>query len=144
MNRRLSDLRPLLVVDDDQMNLALTKVLLKRAGIPNPVLTAMSGEEAQSVLRKRCRCSGARRVEKPIVVLLDINLPGISGFGVLKWLRTKPAFRDVKVVIWTTSNDEEDQRRARELNADAYLIKFAKAPALGAVLRKLVGDPSAI
>jgi CheY-like chemotaxis protein len=131
-------LRPVLVVDDDEENLELTRVLLKKARIPNPIITACSGEEAKDVLRKRCMACGARRFEKPLLVLLDIKMPGISGLDVLRWIRRKAAFRNVKVVMWTTSDDENDEKRAQELKADAYLQKFPSAAILGAIIRAVL------
>lgn len=131
-------LRPLLVVDDDAENLELTKLLLSRARIQNPVITARGGEEAEDILRRCCEASGARRSSKPVLVLLDLNMPGISGLEVLQWLRRQPALGDVKVVVWTSSMDENDERRARELKADAYLLKFPNAAILGAVVRGCV------
>jgi CheY-like chemotaxis protein len=123
------------LVDDDADSRALTQRLLARAGILNPVVEAGSGEEAKQYLRRCCLAAGARRGAKPAVVLLDIKMPEVSGFDVLKWIRRRKAFRHTKIVMWSTSDDEDDYRRSHELRADGFLVKFPSPAVFGSMMR---------
>jgi CheY-like chemotaxis protein len=133
--KRSSHLRPILVVDDDIDALSLTEALLKRAKVANPVITARSADEAKALLRKACPAAGGRRSEKPILVLLDVNMPGPSGFDVLQWIRRRKTFDRTGVVMWSTSVDPTDRKRATAPKADAFLDKFPSALLLGAIVR---------
>jgi len=59
----------------------------------------------------------------PLVVLLDINLPGCSGFEVLKWLRGEPQFEDLPVVMFSSSPRPEDKKKAHALGANDFMEK---------------------
>ena len=134
-----SRLPSVLLVDDDADSRALTLRLLAKGGIENPVVELPGGEEAKSYLRSCCLAAGAPRGIKPAVVLLDLNMPVVSGFSFLRWLRKKKAFRDLKVIVLSTSEEEEDRDTARQLKADAYLVKFPHAAVLGATVRACLG-----
>jgi CheY-like chemotaxis protein len=61
--------------------------------------------------------------KKPDVILLDLLMPGMNGFEVLKALKANPATKKIKVIILTVVTDEESKHKADELGADGYLIK---------------------
>ena len=119
----------ILVVDDEPDITALVAYHLARAGYR--VSTASSGSEA---LR-------AAREERPDLVILDLMLPGVSGYDVLSELRTFDETRDVGVILLTARRDEPDRIRGLSLGADDYLTKpFSPAELVlrvRAVLRRL-------
>lgn len=130
-----SHLRPILVVDDDETSLELIRMLLRRVPVANPILTARSAAEAKTLLLRGCPASGGRRSRKPILILLDVNMPGLSGLDLLKWIKRKKALSRIRVVIWSNAIKPDDEKRAAELKADGYLLKFPNTHILGAIVR---------
>jgi two-component system phosphate regulon response regulator PhoB len=130
-----------LVVDDEPDIVALVAYHLAKAGYR--VSTAATGDEAVR----------AAREERPALVVLDLMLPGISGFDVLEKLRAHDATRDVAVLMLTARKEEPDRIRGLTLGADDYLTKpFSPAELVlrvGAILRRVAaggtgGDTLAI
>jgi two-component system phosphate regulon response regulator PhoB len=125
----------ILVVDDEPEIIALVAYHLAKAG--HRVMTAATGEDA---------LESARR-ERPALVILDLMLPGMSGFDVLAQLRADDATRDIGVLMLTAHREEPDRIRGFELGADDYLTKpFSPAELVlrvGAILRRtLLSVPS--
>jgi two-component system phosphate regulon response regulator PhoB len=118
-----------LVVDDEPDIVALVAYHLAKAGYR--VSTAATGPDA---LR-------AAREERPALVVLDLMLPGMSGFDVLEKLRAHDATRDVAVLMLTARKEEPDRVRGLTLGADDYLTKpFSPAELVlrvGAILRRV-------
>ena len=118
-----------LVVDDEPDIVALVAYHLAKAGYR--VSTAATGPDA---LR-------AAREERPSLVVLDLMLPGMSGFDVLEKLRAHDATKDVAVLMLTARKEEPDRVRGLTLGADDYLTKpFSPAELVlrvGAILRRV-------
>lgn len=100
-----------LVVEDERDIAALVAYHLTREGYR--VSTAGSGDEA----------IGAARGERPDIVVLDLMLPGLSGFEVLQELRRTPGLEDLPVIFLTARREEVDRIRGLELGADDYITK---------------------
>jgi two-component system phosphate regulon response regulator PhoB len=119
----------ILVVDDEPDITALVAYHLAKAGYR--VSTAARGPEALK----------AATEERPDVIILDLMLPGMSGYDVLAELRAKPETRDIGVILLTARKQEADRIRGLTLGADDYLTKpFSPAELtlrVGAVLRRL-------
>jgi two-component system phosphate regulon response regulator PhoB len=120
-----------LVVDDEPDITALVAYHLAKAGYQ--VTTATSGSEALRVAEEHA----------PDLVVLDLMLPGLSGYEVLEAMRRRPQTQDVGVVLLTARREEADRIRGLSLGADDYLVKpFAPQELVlrvGAVLRRLGG-----
>jgi CheY-like chemotaxis protein len=123
-----------LLIDDSHEDLFLTKRLLARAGIKQPIVTVDGGEEAIVFLRAAA-LPGAEDL-MPCVILCDLKMPKQNGFDVLKWLRGQKALKDVTFVLLTGGDIPADRAKAKELGADVFLVKFPPAE----VLRKAVED----
>lgn len=123
----------ILVCDDEPDITALVAYHLARAGYR--VSTAATGTEALK----------AAREQRPDVVVLDLMLPGLSGYDVLKELRAREETRDVGVILLTARRDEPDRIQGLSLGADDYLTKPFSPQELtlriGALLRRL-GAPA--
>ncbi len=123
----------ILVVDDEPDITALVAYHLAKAGYR--VSTAANGQDALK----------AAREERPDVVVLDLMLPGVSGYDVLEELRRREETRDVGVILLTARREEIDRIRGLSLGADDYLTKpFSPqelALRVGALLRRL-GAPA--
>ena len=101
----------ILVVDDEPDIVALVAYHLAKAGYR--VATAANGHDALAVARR----------ERPALLVLDLMLPGMSGFDVLSELRADAATRDVAVLMLTARKDEPDRIQGLSLGADDYLTK---------------------
>jgi CheY-like chemotaxis protein len=115
-------MRVILLVDDSGEDLAIALRALRRAHLPLEVRTARDGGEALQSLR----AEGARPgdgASLPEVIFLDVHMPRMDGFEVLKTLRSMPHTRSIPVVMVSTSSWPEDVRRAYELGANSYLVK---------------------
>lgn len=116
----------ILLVDDESQNLEVLRRLMTRRGYD--VLTASSGELAlRSVVRNR-----------PDLVLLDVNMPGIDGIEVCRRLKADPQTRLIPVVLLTTLTASEDRIRGIEAGADDFLSKPPVMAELEARVRSLM------
>jgi CheY-like chemotaxis protein len=110
----------ILLVEDDQMDVMNVQRELRRQNINVPVLHARNGREALKMLRGE---GGEPKINKPSVVMLDINMPRMNGLELLDTLRSDPEFVGLNVFIMTTSDLESDRLRAQELAVSGYIIK---------------------
>jgi two-component system phosphate regulon response regulator PhoB len=118
-----------LVVDDEPDIVALVAYHLVKAGYR--VSTASSGPDAVAQARQ----------ERPALIVLDLMLPGMSGFEVLEQLRAEEGTRDVAVLMLTARKDEPDRIKGLSLGADDYITKPFSPQELilrvGAILRRI-------
>ncbi len=88
-------------------------------------------------LEMRELAGGLEAQPKPSVVLLDLNLPEIHGFDVLKWIRAHPLHSELPVVVFSSSEREEDRARAKLLGANEFLKKPSSVTGFQGVARRL-------
>lgn len=112
-----------LLVEDDTDDAQLSLLMFQQHGFPHKVVVVCDGVEALEYLTSTGVHAGRDPAEKPALVLLDLNMPRLSGFEVLERIRANPALKDVPVAIYSSSQDSRDKSRARELAAKAYLCK---------------------
>jgi len=110
----------ILLVEDSPGDVRLTREALREAKIKNRLNVVSDGVEAMAFLRREGAYAG---VNRPDLVLLDLNLPRKSGREVLAEIKTDPALRMIPVVILTTSSDEQDIVRSYEHHANCYITK---------------------
>jgi CheY-like chemotaxis protein len=116
------DLTPIdvLLVEDDEGDVLMTREAFDFYKIRNTLHVVSDGEQALQFLHRAGPYEDAPR---PGLILLDVNLPRVSGFEVLTELKKDPALLDVPVVMLTTSQAEEDILRSYKLHANAYVSK---------------------
>lgn len=103
--------KKVLIVEDDAL---LAKVLVEKfSGAGYDVMNVMNGLDAQKEVERF----------KPAVILLDLILPGLDGFGVLKLLKVSEVTKKIPVVVISNLGEESDVRSARALGAVDYFIK---------------------
>lgn len=107
----------ILLVEDDQVDIMNVKRAFQKNRITNPLYVASNGVEALQMLRSNAVPSERR------LILLDLNMPKMSGIEFLRELRADPALGATPVVVLTTSNDERDKVDAYNLNVAGYLLK---------------------
>lgn len=115
-------LRPVLLVEDNPNDVALTLVALERSRLANPIVVARDGVEALDLLFPPDDAPGDG-AQLPAVVLLDIKLPRVDGLEVLERIRREPRTRSVPVVMLTSSREEQDLVRSYGLGVNAFVVK---------------------
>ena len=110
--------RPILLVEDNPMDVDLTLRAFKRRRVTNTIHVARDGEEALAWLP---RWSAGE--QWPAVVLLDLKLPKVDGLEVLRQLKQHPTLCVIPVVVLTTSAQSADLQAAYQLGANSYIVK---------------------
>jgi CheY-like chemotaxis protein len=118
----MNELKRILVVDDDAINVDLLLTALSSQGFPHETVVARDGAEALDYLFARGRYLG-RGGPQPVVVLLDLKMPGVDGFEVLRQVKSDGTLRLVPVVVFSSSNEEGDRLQSYRLSANAYVVK---------------------
>lgn len=102
-------------------------MLIRRAFVKsrvlNPMHVARSAEEAMAYLSGEGRFRSRAEFPLPALVLLDLKLPGMSGFELLKWIRQQPGLSLLRVVVLTSSDSMRDVNQAYQLGANSFLVK---------------------
>jgi CheY-like chemotaxis protein len=115
-----------LYVEDDADDFLLFKLASKKCGTPFSLQHAADGRDAIAYLDGAGNYADRGTYPFPDLVLLDLKMPGIDGFEVLRWIRTNPATRILPVVVLAGSSYRADVRRALELGANSYAVKPAE------------------
>ena len=113
----------ILLVEDNPDDEALTLRALKKNQILNEVVVARDGAEALQFLFCEGAYANRNPDEMPQLILLDLKLPKMDGFEVLRRVRANPRTRLLPVVILTTSNEERDRIAGYDLGANSYVRK---------------------
>lgn len=131
------DTATVLLAEDDPDDVLLTQIAFEKARLANPLQVVRDGEEAVAYLQGRGKFADRHRFPIPILLLLDLKMPKVSGFQVLQWLRDNSEHPHLPVAIMTSSDHDPHVSRAFELGADSYLIKPPNAEALLALVQRL-------
>lgn len=126
-----------LLVDDSEEDVLLTKIAFANARLANPVFVVQDGEDAIAYLDGCKPYSDRLQFPFPILMLLDLRMPRRDGFEVLQWLQEQPFRGDLMVAVMTNSKNEPDTHRSFQLGADSYLIKPPKAEDLLQLVHRL-------
>ncbi len=113
----------ILQVEDSADDAALTRHALRKANIPNRVEVLRDGVEALDFVHRRGKYADRAEDDLPVFVLLDLKLPKVDGFEVLKTFRENGRTALIPVVIFTSSREEKDIVKAYELRANSYVRK---------------------
>jgi two-component system response regulator len=115
--------KPILLVEDNEDDITLTKRAFSKANIPNELVVARDGIEALEYLNAEGAFEGRDPNEVPALILLDLNMPRMGGLEFLKVIRNTPRTKLLQVVILTTSSNEADVVNGYELGANSYIRK---------------------
>jgi two-component system response regulator len=122
----------IMLVEDNLEDAAFTKRVLKFNHLNVDLVLATSGREAMECLARR-----HNEGNPPSLILLDINLPDISGIDLLTRIKEDTRFCKIPVVILTGSNEDQDIQKSYDLGASSYLVKPISNYALMLVIEKL-------
>ena len=109
---------PILLVEDNPMDLDLTLRAFNKKNFSNQIHIARDGEEALAFIAR-----WEAGEPQPAVILLDINLPKVNGLEVLRQLKTHERFRRIPVVVLTSSKEDKDLKTAYDLGVNSYIEK---------------------
>jgi CheY-like chemotaxis protein len=118
----MSELRPILLVEDNPNDAELTLEALSYNHLANRVIHVRDGVEAMEYLRRE-GAYAARSPGHPAVTILDIKMPRMDGIEVLRAVRADAALKTLPVVMLTSSREEQDLVRSYELGINAYVVK---------------------
>jgi CheY-like chemotaxis protein len=112
-----------LLVEDSENDAMIIRRAFEKAGIPNPLYIVKDGEAAMAYLAGRGSYAVRDEYPLPALVLLDLKLPGMDGFEVLRWIRRTPGLSALRVVVLTSSDAIKDVNRAYSLGANSFMVK---------------------
>lgn len=113
----------ILLVEDNPSDAELTLLALKKIHIANKVFLVNDGDEALDFLFARGKFTGREQDQNPKVILLDLNLPKVSGLEVLRSIKASEKLKNIPVVVLTSSKEDLDIRQCYELGANSYVVK---------------------
>lgn len=119
----MKDNIPILLVEDDQVDVMTVKRALKVNKITNPLFIVPNGEEALNFLRHQGGFSNIEKSPRPGIILLDLNMPVMNGIEFLKLVKADPDLKRIPVVVLTTSKADEDRVESFNLSVAGYIIK---------------------
>jgi CheY-like chemotaxis protein len=124
----------LLLAEDDEQTAELTVLVLNS---PNKVVVARDGLEALDCLHHRGAKWNQGLEDTPTLVLLDLKMPRVNGFEVLRQIKSDPRLKGVPVVMFTSSREGSDLNRSYDLGANAYVVKPVDFQEFNEVLQQI-------
>ena len=125
------------VVDDDADDLMLFEDAVIATRLANPLMFVADGMDLMHFLRAEGKHAGRARDHLPGLILLDLNMPRMDGWAVLRELQADPRLRSIPVIMFTTSSAPADVASAYALGVRAFISKPATFDALVDVVRRL-------
>jgi len=119
----MPDQAVILLVEDREDDVFLIRKAFERAGLSNPVQVVRDGEQAISYLAGERKFSNRAEYPLPWLILLDLKMPRVDGFEVLRWIRKQPGFNRIVVIVLTSSEEIRDVNRAYQLGANSFMVK---------------------
>ena len=129
---------PVLVVEDSNEDFKMLQRLMRRMAVQNPIHRCIDGDDVFDYLSRQGIYTDSKIAPRPLVILLDLNLPGIDGRDVLEKLKQSPNFREIPIVVFTTSSNPEDVELCYRKGANGYLIKPMDSEQLQNIIRAFV------
>jgi CheY-like chemotaxis protein len=123
--------KPILLVEDDSVDAMTVKRAMRDLKVDHSVIHLVNGEEAMKYLT-------SPDMEKPFVVLLDLNMPKMNGIEFLKVMKTYPELKTIPVIVLTTSKEQRDILGSFELGASGYMVKPVDYSKFVEILSKIV------
>lgn len=129
----------ILLIDDNPMDVELALDAFREAHLANQVEVAHDGESGLDYLLGEGRYTDRTRFPMPDLVLLDLKMPRIDGFEVLRRIKALPKLKRIPVIILTSSREEGDLALSYDIGANSYLVKPVSFSGFVEVVRQ-VGD----
>lgn len=111
------------LLEDNGDDIFFIKQALAQLKIPDSLICVRDGQEAMDYLSGAGNYKDRTQYPLPTHVLLDLKVPRKSGLQLLEWMRDRPDFAELPVIVFTSSRDRSDIEKAKALKIDAYLVK---------------------
>jgi CheY-like chemotaxis protein len=125
----------ILIAEDSEDDAYFLRRAMEKIGWKNPVQILTDGGEVMDYLKGDGQYEDRSRYPFPSVMFIDIKMPRVNGFEVLKWLKEHEQCKVVPTIVFSSSDEPEDIERAYQLGANAYFVKPATADKLERMLR---------
>ncbi len=112
-----------LMAEDSEHDIRAVQRVWSKSGIRNELVIVKDGEQCLDYLFRKGEYRDPEKSPRPGAILLDLNLPKMDGFEVLRRIKETPGLKRMPVVMLTTSSREEDRIRSYDLGANAYMTK---------------------
>ncbi len=122
--------KPILLVEDDQVDVMTVKRALKEIHVTNPIVNMENGEEALKYLRDP-------KNVKPCIILLDLNMPVMNGIEFLQVAKHDVNIKRIPVIVLTTSEEQQDKINSFDLGVAGYMAKPVDYPQFVEIMRSI-------
>jgi CheY-like chemotaxis protein len=128
---------PILIADDDEEDRMLARDALEESRLANDLFFVHDGVELLDFLHRRAQFEDPSTSPRPGIILLDLNMPRMTGLEALREIKRDPSLRRIPVVILTTSRADEDIIRSYDLGVNSFISKPVTFEGLVDVMRLL-------
>lgn len=133
----MDTLAQILLVEDNHMDVVLTLDAFREAKLKNKINVARNGMEALDYLFGRDKYANRDEYPMPVLILLDLKMPGVDGFEVLRQIKSTDILKRIPVIILTSSKEEGDRALSYDIGANSYLLKPVSFDGFVDVVRKI-------
>lgn len=113
----------ILLAEDSPDDEFLFLEIMRTSQIPNPVMVVHDGEDAIAYLKGHGQFTDAKTYPPPTALFLDLNMPKVGGFEVLRWIKTQPYLKDLLVIILSHHREVKNVDQAYRMGAHSFLTK---------------------
>jgi CheY-like chemotaxis protein len=129
---------PLLIAEDSDEDFEVLQLLMQQMAVQNPIYRCTNGDKVLDFLYQDGDYHNAEVAPRPSVILLDLNLPGTDGRDVLEQLKQDQKFKQIPIIVFTTSSNPKDVEFCYQKGANGYLIKPVDSDALEKTVQAFV------
>lgn len=129
-----SSLPTILLIEDEASDATLLRRGFEKAAVRNPIAHLRDGDEALAYLAGVGQYNDRTKYPLPVLILLDLKLPGMTGLQLLQWLRTQKEIRRIPVVVLTMDDSASTVNAAYDLGANSYLVKPGDPEEIGKIV----------
>ena len=133
----MGDLKNILLAEDSPDDVFLIRSALKKSGFQDPIYSVSNGEQVIQYLKGDGVYADRERCPVPHLLLLDLKMPRLNGFEVLTWIRSRPEWMCLPVIVLTTSFYGPEIKKAYDLGANSFITKPPEFAQLMANLKEV-------
>lgn len=129
-----------LLAEDSEDDRFLIRRAFRKAGVNNRVIEATDGQDAIAYLEGEGKYANRTEYPLPCVIITDLKMPRVDGFGLLRWLQAHPDFERVPKLVLSSSDEPRDREQASRLGACGYFVKAGSVSDLVQVVSEINED----